>query len=557
MTISLTILETSDLHANIYPYNYFSGQIAEQGLAKVATIIHQQRSQHPQTTLLIDCGDTIQGTPLGTYYGSVNTISPHPMALGMNHLNYDLMILGNHDFNYGLTVLRDFIADVQFPVLSANIQFQDGTEAFRPYTIKPLLGIQVGILGLTTPRIDVWERPEHILGLKFESIIETAQHYIPHLKAQGADVIIAAIHSGIDRLPPDHKPLDHQGDRWASDLKTWISNGSLIGENVAIQLAEQVPAIDVILSGHTHQPIPELWVNGVLITQPHCFGRHVAQVSLTLEGPPWVIKTKQSQLWPVANIEPDPAIILMTAPYHQQTLKYLDQPIGLATAAFPAGPQARYYHSPLAYLINLAQIEAAAAAGIHVDLSLASLCTQGDGLPPGPIRLRDAYGISIFDNVLCVLKITGKILKQALEKTAEYFCQVSLNQLPSQAEAVLAPGARPYNWDLYAGIDYTIDISQPVGQRITQLQYQGVPVTPDQTFQLVVNHYRAQGGGNYLMFQAAPLIWKSTELVRDQIVRYIQAQPQLDPEQFQPRNFTLIPDLRSIYYEPEPQQIKI
>ncbi len=541
----LTLIGTSDIHAHFQDWNYVRGEQAACGLARLATVIQTLRAQRPHSTLLIDSGDTIQGTPLGTYYGSIAPQTPHPMALGMNYLAYDAMVLGNHDFNYGPTVLHSFIQSAQFPVLSANITDQQDHPIGLPYIFKTLESVKIGILGLTTPRVDVWERPEHIQHLQFNPIIETAQTYIPQLQSQGADVIIAAIHSGVDRLP-----LNRSAKDWHTDPSTWISNFSLVGENMAIQLAEACPDIDVILSGHTHQRIPELWVNGVLITQPHCFGSHLTTVTLDLEhhSNHWQITRKQATLLSTAEVTADPGILALSEPYHQQTLNYLQQPIGCSTGSFEGRLQARYRHGPLASLINQAQIQAAAMAGFTVDCSLASIYTENDGLPAGSITLQDIYGIAIFDNVLCVLDITGETLIRALEQTACYFQQLEPDNLPEDPKDVLAPGSRPYNWDLYAGINYTLDLTQPVGQRVQSLRLGQDPVTSEQQLRLVVNHYRAQGGGNYPMFQSAPKLWQSQADIREILVKFIKSQPCLDPVLFETTNLTLIPDLYTHYF---------
>ncbi len=604
----LTILETSDLHANIYPWDYFTAQPAEHGLAKIATLIQLERAANPTGTILLDNGDTIQGTPLATQYVQAQTTSaphldqqdqqdrqnqrdhqdqwvqtpfssttdrratpdstilqqshdrdplpsnrsstrypndPHPMAVVMNWLRYDAMTLGNHDFNYSLDILAAFDRDLSCPLLAANICTLDGRPAFKPYLWKTLEGIQIAILGLTTPRIDVWEQPENVAGLRFDPILTTAQAYLPTLRAQGADLVIISLHSGLDRVPSDRSPAG-----WLTDHTHWHPTGSLPGENEAIQLAEQVPGIDVILSGHTHQPIPAMWINNVLITQPRFWGSHLAKVTLHLEQHQhrWQIVDKNAILLPVAAVPADPTLLNLTRSHHERTLESLNQPIGRTLTPIPGGYEARFCSSPLAQLINQAQFAAVKAAGIPIDLSLASIYSNLNGIQPGPITLRDAYSIAFFDNTLCVLAITGEILNQALEKTAEYFQQLDPDHLPPDPKEVLAANARHYNWDIYAGIDYTLDLTRPLGQRVTHLRFHDLAIHPDQRFHLVLNNYRARGGGGYDMFKTAESIWQPTTEVRDALVDYIQAHPDLNLQPDPINSMQLIPDLYQIYF---------
>ncbi len=147
-TKTITILETSDLHGNLMPWDYYANKEAQWGLAKIATLVKGERAANPNT-LLLDSGDTIQGTPLAFYYNTIDTTTPHPMAATMNALAYDAVALGNHEFNYGQDVLNRWIDEAAFPVLSANIRNEDGGEAYTPYVIKDVDGVQVGILGLT------------------------------------------------------------------------------------------------------------------------------------------------------------------------------------------------------------------------------------------------------------------------------------------------------------------------------------------------------------------------------------------------------------------------
>jgi 2',3'-cyclic-nucleotide 2'-phosphodiesterase/3'-nucleotidase len=544
-TTTITILQTSDLHTNLMPWDYYTGQVADWGLARVATLVKQERAKDPNL-LLLDSGDTIQGTPLGYYYARIDENAQHPMAVTMNALKYDAAAIGNHEFNYGLTTLNRWKNQLTFPLLSANTRTTDGAEAFQPYVIKEVNGVKIGILGLTTPAIPNWEKPENIAGLKWDNPVETAKQYVPRMKAEGADIIVISQHIGWDKTPSDTR--DPQA--WLTDPSTWQPSGSLPDENLTIQIAQQVPGVDVILAGHSHVDVPKSIINGVLIVEPSYWGRALAKVTLQLQrnGGSWQLVSKDSGLQYVRGVDADKEISDLAYPYHDQTIKYISTPIGTATGEFAGGPQARYTDSPLSDLINTVQADAAATAGYPVDISLAAIFNDTGHIPQGQVSLRDAYSAYIYDNTLYVLEINGDILRRALEKDAEYFKIVDPQNLPADPKGVVSEQARDYNWDIYTGIDYTIDVTKPVGQRVTKLQFKGQDVRPDQTFRIAINNYRASGGGGYGMFREGKRIWASTSEIRDLMAAYVQARPALDPQAINTKNFTIVPDLYTHYF---------
>lgn len=544
-TKTITILETSDLHGNLMPWDYYANRPAEWGLAKVATLIKQERAANPNT-LLLDNGDTIQGTPLTYYYNLIDKQVAHPMAVTMNALRFDSTTLGNHEFNYGLDALSRWTGQLTFPALSANTRKSDGSEAFTPYVIKDVDGVQVGILGLTTPVIPNWEKPANIAGLQFADPIATAQQYVPRMRSEGADVIVVAQHTGWSKAPAESaKP-----ESWLTDVATWQDTGSLPGENITIELAQQVPGIDIILGGHSHLDVPKALINGVLIAEPSYWGRALSKFTVQVqgEGDTWQVTAKDATNLSANGVAPDAEVAALAQPYHDQTISYISTPIGTSAGEFAGGPRARYTDSPLADLINTVQTEAAAANGFPVDVSLAAIFNDTGMVPQGQITLRDAYSTYIYDNTLYVVEINGDILRRALEKNAEYFKQVDPAALPADPKGVVSETARDYNWDIYTGIDYTIDVTKPVGQRVTKLQFGGKDVAPEQPLRIAINNYRASGGGGFGMFREGKLVWQSTNEIRDLMAEYVRAKGSIDPQAISVQNFTLVPDLYSAYF---------
>lgn len=558
---TIRLLQTSDLHTNIFPWDYFTGTAdASRGLAKVATLVQKARAENPDCNLLIDSGDTIQGTPLGTYYALVDNAPKHPMAVAMNALRYDAMALGNHEFNYGLNVLNKFKGEVDFPMLGANVRKSaDGGEAFTPYLIKDVCGVKVGLLGLVTPGVTTWERPENIPGLRFDDPLETARTYVPRVREAGADIVVVAIHSGPDKQPTGRAtdPASWLADY--SDPTKWADRGNLEGENEAVQIAQQVPGIDVLLTGHTHQPIPKMLIKNtegkdVLLIQPNRWGSHLGQVDLAVayEGGHWSVTAKDSKLLAVdATVTEDAEVAQLTQSYHDQTKTYVSAKLGTTRAAFPGGYAARYVDSALADLINTVQEEAAEQSGHPVDFSLAALFTDEGKLPAGDVSLRDAYSIYIYDNTLYVMKINGSILRRALELNAQYFAQWNPSAPPeaSKPESAKVASVQNYNWDIYSKIDYGFDLTKSAGSRLTHLKFNGADVTDNQEFHIAINNYRAGGGGGYTMFKEGTVEWTSADGVRDYIARYIQAHPNLDPDAVNTCNFSLTPDPYAYFFK--------
>ena len=246
--VHIIVLGTTDLHGNLFPVDYYTDKPDNRGLAKIATIVRQVRKEN-QNVLLIDSGDTIQGTPLEYYHNKKNNQPPDPMMLAMNALQYDAMTVGNHEYNFGLQVLEKARSEAQFPWLSANTYNKGSNQThYKPYIVKEMAGLRIGVLGLTTPGIPNWENVPNYAGLEFREPLSEAKKWVPVLRGkERADVVIIAMHMGLEQ-----------------DLRTGeINPGQVPNENRAIEIARQVPGVDLIFMGHTHRDVPSLVINGV------------------------------------------------------------------------------------------------------------------------------------------------------------------------------------------------------------------------------------------------------------------------------------------------------
>ena len=516
-TRDIVILGTSDLHGNVDNYDYFTDSVptgsSQRGLTKIWTYAKNVMATNPNT-ILIDNGDTIQGNPLAYYFNVLDTSVTNPLAAAMNHMGFVSGTVGNHEFNYGPGVFNKYQAEADFPLLSANVTgCQDYT--FQPYVIEDVGGVQVGILGLTPPAVTHWERPENIVGCVFGDAMDAANLYVPEMRAAGADVIVVAAHTGLDE-----------------------TYGYGRDENFAKFLANEVPGIDVILAGHAHANVASQVINGVLITEPYYWGRNISDIRITVSGSgdDWTVTGKSSTTPALGNIAEDAGLLAITQPYHDTTVAYINTPIGTATGDFPGGFAARVADGPMADLINLVQTEAAAAAGFPVEASLAALFTNTAQINTGPIKLKDAYAVYIYDNTLYVIEATGQMIKDELEWTANYF-----NQYYYEPAGVTVNSAvRDYNYDLWSGIEYKLDVTKPVGQRVVELKLNGQPLAMDQVVHVALNNYRATG-----KFPTAPKLYQSTTEVRELITNWIMEKGTISPEDVYVQNFMLLPPVNT------------
>ena len=499
----LTILSTTDLHGNLLPLDYYTNREDARGLARVATIIRQTRRENPNL-LLLDSGDTIQGTPLAFYHNRRHNQPPDPMMLAMSALGYDALAVGNHEYNFGLEVLNKARREANFPWLSSNT-YRQGTEQtyYDPYIIKELDGVRVGVLGLTTPGVPSWDNPENYAGLEFRHPVAEAQKWVRILRErERVDLVVVAMHMGVEQ-----------------NLSTGELNpGQVPNENAAVRIAQEVPGVDVILMGHTHRDVPSLFINGVLLTQADAWGRRLARADLYLRRDPgpqgrWRVVAQAARTIPVANVEADAEIVRLAEPYHRETQEWLNRVIGESPAELTA-EQARFADSALLDLIHRVQLDAGRA-----DVSMAAVFNPRARIPRGPVTVRDIASLYIYENTLVVIEVTGQQLKEALEFSARYFREYEPGRSPADLVDERIPA---YNFDIAEGVTYELDIRRPMGQRIQNLRFLGRPVTPTQKLRLATNNYRVNGGGGYTMYVGAPVLHRSSAEIRELIIEWVE-----------------------------------
>jgi 2',3'-cyclic-nucleotide 2'-phosphodiesterase (5'-nucleotidase family) len=499
--VHIVVLGTTDLHGNLFPVDYYTDKPDNRGLAKIATVIRQVRNEN-KNVLLIDSGDTIQGTPLEYYHNKKNNQPPDPMMLAMNALDYDSMTVGNHEYNFGLQVLEKARSEAKFHWLSANT-YNKGTNQthYTPYIVKEVAGVRIGVLGLTTPGIPNWENGPNYSGLEFREPLSEAKKWVPVLRGkERADVVVIAMHMGLEE-----------------DLRTGeINPGQVTNENRAIAIAKQVPGVDLIFMGHTHVPVPSLVINGVQLIQANYWGRHLARVDLYLEnaGQRWRVFARAARIIAMDDrVAPDQELLKLGGPYDRETQAWLSRAIGESAAELTAA-EARFRDTAILDLIQRVQLETGKA-----DVSMAAVFNPDARIAKGPVTVRDIAGLYVYENTLVVLEVTGQQLKEALEHSAKYFRPYE----PGKSLAELVDEKIPaYNFDIAEGVTYVLNIAKPVGQRIENLQFQGKPLLPTQKLRLATNNYRVNGGGGYTMYKGAPVVYRSSEEIREMIIDWVE-----------------------------------
>ncbi|MDR7237794.1 bifunctional 2',3'-cyclic-nucleotide 2'-phosphodiesterase/3'-nucleotidase [Neobacillus drentensis] len=557
-TATLRILETTDLHSNVLPYDYFKDTaVTNYGLAKTATLIQQARSE-ADNSMLFDAGDTIQGNPLASYVAKVNKLGPnetHPIYKAMNYLKYDAGIVGNHEFNYGLDYLKDVQEEVQFPIVNANIYKDDhdsnpdnDVNYFTPYqiinkTIKDSAGnestIKVGVIGFAPPQIMQWDKDNLNGKVITKDIVKQANKFIPEMKAAGADVIVAIAHSGCDIAEADKE----------------------LAENAVYDLTN-VPGIDAMLFGHAHVNFPgdasftgktgidntKGTINGVQAVEAGFWGNNLGVLDLALvqdtDGKWTVDKTNSKSVnRPVtAETASDATIVSGAQEIHNQTLDYVRGKIG--TTEIPMHSYfTRVMDDASTQIVNAAQMDYVKKwintnAPEYKDVPVLSAAAPFKGgrggvgdytnIAKGDVTIKSAADLYLFDNTLKAVEVTGDQVKRWIEESAKQFNTIDPNKAGNQD--LLDYDFRPYNYDVLDGVKYEIDVTKPKGERVVNLRMMdGTPVDPVQKFIVATNNYRAGGSGGLAELKSAKVVVDSPFENRQILMDYISAKGTINP----------------------------
>ncbi|WP_019120128.1 bifunctional 2',3'-cyclic-nucleotide 2'-phosphodiesterase/3'-nucleotidase [Brevibacillus massiliensis] len=568
-TLKLRLLETTDIHTNIVNYDYYQDMPTDEfGLAKTASLIIAAR-QEVENSMLFDNGDLIQGNPLGDYVAKINPLKPgetHPVYKAMNLLEYDAGGIGNHEFNYGLDFLGQSLSGANFPVVNANVYYDDkdgnpdnDKNYFEPYKILTRtfkdengkdVSLKVGVIAFTPPQIMNWDKANLEGKVIAKDIVETAKKFVPKMKAEGADIIVAIPHSGFEQATP-------QGN----------------DENATYYLSS-VPGIDAILFGHAHKLFPSAdfegipgvdtakgTINGIPAVMPGFWGDHLGVVDLTLQqvDGKWKVVDAQSEARPIYDktnkkplVEVDQEIVDAVKDEHAKTLEYVRGPVGTTTA--PINSFFSLVHDdPSVQIVTNAQkwyieknIQGTEYDGIPVLSAGAPFKAGGrngasyyTNIPAGTLAVKNVADLYVYPNTAKAVLVDGSQLKEWLERSAGQFNQIDPNKLGEQP--LVNENFPTYNFDIIDGVTYQIDLTEPSrydlkgtlvnpsANRIKNLQYDGKPVTKEQKFLVATNNYRAGGGGNFPGLDGKNIVVDSPDETRQIIIDYITSNKTINP----------------------------
>lgn len=522
-TLTLVVMSTTDVHGWVMPWNYYADEPNERyGLVKAATLIDSIRNVH-DFTILLDAGDWLQGNPFANYFATVDTTQPYPFLRAVDYMEYDAVVLGNHEFDFSVKLLDKRIAETRTPIIGANMyRHNTGEPVYPPYVLRSFGDLTIGIVGLNTPGTAVWNRPRVEGRIDFADGVEAAKRFVPKVIEQGADIVIVLAHSGLE-----------DGSPYASD--------EIAKENFGRELAETVPGIDHLVLGHHHNVIESQTLTGpdgreVGIVMAGRWASHlgVSELTITFDhaNGRWMVIDQKSKALPVIDVKAHQGLIDLVKDAHETVRAYVNRPIAQTPVRWNA-ERARTEDTPIIDLIQRVQLEITGA-----DLSAASAFNPTVAFGPGDIKLRHIAQLYPYENTLYVLEVTGEQLRDFLEYTSNYYLQPAPGEKPA-----VNPDWPGFNFDMLAGVEYTLDLRNPVGERVIELTRNDLPVTEDDVFTMAVNSYRALGGGGFDMLADAKVLKEIHTSVRTMLIEFLLEKEVIKPEDVFERNWRLLPEM--------------
>jgi 2',3'-cyclic-nucleotide 2'-phosphodiesterase (5'-nucleotidase family) len=522
-TVRLVLAATTDVHGHLRAWDYLGARPdSANSLAAAATVVDSLRRAHAGRVVLVDAGDMLQGTALTDVAARQDSAAAHPVPAAMNAMGYDAAAVGNHEFNYGLPLVERVRAQARFPLLAANARTPDGRRAFPAFTIVRRDGVAVGIVGATTPGAMVWDR-DHLRGrLTIGDVVPAVRLAADSVRRAGADVVVAVVHSGRDG---------------PSSYDT-VSTG-LPSENVAGRLAAEVPGLDAVVFGHSHRQLVDTTPGRPLLLQAKNWAASVAVAELRLARAggahgrgAWRVVGRDAALVPVRGRAELPAVLAATEAAHARAQAYVASPLGTTPVAWRAD-SARVADAAVTDLVLEVMRRRAGA-----DLAATAVFSLDAGLAPGAVTVADVARLYPYENTLRAVRVTGAQLRAFLEHSARYF----RTHDPADGSApVFDPQVPGFNFDVVAGADFVLDVSRPVGQRVTRLAVRGRAVADADTFTLALNNYRQTGGGGFAMLAGAPVVYDRDESIRELLSEEIRGRATIRPADYHTVNWRLEP----------------
>ncbi len=534
----IKIVYTTDVHGNFFPVDYITMSPVDGSLSRVVSAIDSiRKTPGGNNLILLDNGDFLQGQPSVYYYNYIDTISPHLASEIYNYIGYDATTIGNHDVETGHAVYDRWRSQNRMPLLGANvIDNKSGQPYLRPYVILEKDGVRIAVLGLLTPAIPAW-LPENLWsGLSFEDMVTSAKKWMPIIKSnENPDIIIGLFHSGHDET---------------------MRTGEFI-ENASLKIAREVPGFDALLIGHDHQKFHEVIENvigeKVTVLNPANNAKAVGLLEFDVKKSNGKLKSKKiaSNILDITGFEPDKAFLEKFAPQREKIRNYVARKIGNVSEEMSID-DAFFGPSTFMSFLHRLQLDISGA-----DISFAAPLSFGAVIRKGPMKVSDTFTLYKYENMLYVIKMTGREIKDYLEESYSIWTRQITDRQPhlinfksenpSLIDNRLAKPA--YNFDSAAGIDYTVDVTKPKGEKINIASLSdGRSFSLDSTYTVAINSYRANGGGNLLSDGAGisreelkkRIVSATDKDLRYYLIDYIEKHPDIEVQTI--HNWKFIPD---------------
>lgn len=537
-TVTLRIVETSDVHGSFFPYDFITRKPKRGTLARVSTYVNKLRAELGENVILLDNGDILQGQPTCYYYNYIDTESTNVAADVINYMHYDAETFGNHDVETGHACYDKWIKEVNCPMLGANIiDTKTGKPYVPPYTILNRQGVKIAIIGMITPAIPNWLTEDIWSGLRFDEMVSTARYWMDYLqKNEHPDVVVGLFHSGKE-----------------GGIKT-----AEYEEDASIRVAQEVPGFDLVLFGHDHTRHNEVVTNvegkPVTCLDPANNAISVADatIQLTLRKGKVISKTVSGNIVDVVNEPLDEAFMEHFKPHMEKVSAFVNRQIGVFKNTISTRDSYFGNSAFNDFILNL-QLQITGA-----DISFNAPLSFDASIKKGPVTVSDMFNLYKFENQLYVMRLTGEEIRKHLEMSYDLW----MNTMTSPDDHLLLLSESTYgdqqrlgfknfsfNFDSAAGIDYIVDVTKPDGQKVKILQMSnGEPFDEAKWYKVAVNSYRGNGGGELLTRGAGiprdelekRVIWRSDRDQRYYLMKEIERMGEVDP---QPNNnWKLVPE---------------
>lgn len=491
----ITILETTDIHGVILPFDFIEKEKLSASLANSSTYINEQR-KGGDPLFLLDNGDNLQGQPEVYYYNFIDTVSPHFLSEAMNWLQYDACTAGNHDIEAGHSVYDRVRREDKFPILAANaVDIKTGKPYFTPYVIIEKNNIKVAVLGLITPQIPEWLPEELYSGIEFRDMTETAKLWMPEILKHKPDLVVGLFHSGFEKSNGNQQ------------------KGSHSDENGTAAVAFNVPGFDIIFCGHDHKLANDKIVNSagdtVLVLNGGSRSENIARADITFIGHMLKSGSRKKisgEIIKVKDYEPDPVFTEKFKKQDEELKEYVNRVIGTSRATV-SSRDSYFGSSAFVDMIHSLQLEITGA-----DISFAAPLSFDVKISEGEITVGDMFKLYRFENMLYTMNLTGEEIQKYLEFSygqwlntmkgpGDYLLKLRMGK---DGKPILTDGKawmknQPYNFDSAAGIDYVVDVTKPEGHRVFIKSLSGgKPFEKGRMYKVALNSYRGNGGGGHL-----------------------------------------------------------